>query len=96
LPPEELTEVQSAENRHLLALAAGRHPQTADVHFVTGDGSIYELPLTTQQQHSVPLGVAVTPIDYGHTLAFATPKGYEVDIEWAIKFATVLARPDHT
>lgn len=99
LPDDELEEARTAENRHGLILAAGRHPNGEDIVFLTGAGDLIELNIW---QHGLP-PVDVKPIDFGQSLAFTVKTGsYEVPNTWAIEngnrilFLGAMAQPGGT
>lgn len=86
LPADELTQARTAGQRAQMALAAGRHPRTGDLVFITGIGEIVEVHL---DQLRVPETTEMYPIDCGHTIRVVLKDTdafdpIEVATDWAI------------
>lgn len=89
LPREELVEVARASQRDQMIVAAGRHPETGDVVFMTATGKLMTLD---SEKFESPNGKAV-PIDCGRMIGIETEKGYyEIAVDWAIDNSTYIAQ----
>ena len=78
----ELAEACKAENRAELIVAAGRHPGSGDLVFLTGVGELLEVDLN---QFDCPATYDMFPIDHGNTIRIELVEfeGIEVDAGWA-------------
>lgn len=86
LPVEELIEAKRAAQRDEMIIAAGRHPE-GDIVVLTADGRLMELK---KGHEGIPEG-AVLPMDFGHTVAIETHRGYhEMAAGWVIDNARLL------
>ena len=87
LPQEELNEVRKADNRDKLAVAAGRHPETGDLVFLTGAGELYEVHFNEFIPDRRIVTESMFPIDHGNTIRIELQEleGIEVDIAWAMR-----------
>lgn len=88
LPPDELEEARTAENRDGLILAAGRHP-SGDIVFLTGAGELLELDC---RLNHVPESGRAFPIDFGQMLRFEAGNGHVMEVTnlWSIANARQL------
>jgi hypothetical protein len=90
LPREELEEAKRAAQRNQMVLAVGRHPASGDIVLLTGGGTLMEL---SKGHDGIPDG-PVMPIDFGHTVAIDTGKGYyEMAADWVIHNARTIIKP---
>jgi hypothetical protein len=89
LPAEELEEARSADNRDKLVLAAGRHPESGDLVFLTGAGELMEVNL---EQFQVPPTFLMFPIDHAQTIRIELVdfEGIEVAADWAMRVGKLL------
>ncbi len=85
LPQDEIDEARTAENRDGLILAAGRHPGSGDIVFLTGDGQLREIKRSRLRKEQVPAGEAM-PVDFGQTIKVedGSSQGFEMSNLWAI------------
>jgi len=80
----ELGEACKAENRDKLVVAAGRHPGTGDLVFLTGVGELMEVDL---KQFDCPATYDMFPIDHGNSIRIELVEfeGIEVAVDWAYR-----------
>jgi hypothetical protein len=89
LPEEELKEARTSDNRDKLVLAAGRHPESGDLVFLTGIGELMEVDL---EQFQVPATDAMWPINGGRGIRIELRdfEGIDVDADWAMRVGKLL------
>jgi len=95
LPLDEYLEASSAKNRGELVLAAGRHPESGDIVFLTGYGELKELKVGEQDDpeamsFDIPSG-RTKPTDFGQTICVDLEEGtYEIAADWALDNSIML------
>lgn len=92
LAEDELKNALVAENRDKLVLAAGRHPSTGDLVFLTGAGELMEVNFNKFVPDPRIVPEAMFPIDHGQAIRIELHEleGVEVDVEWAMRVGHLL------
>lgn len=88
LAEPDLSKVKAADDRADLVLAAGRHPTTHEIVFLTGRGELREIDTV---QFNIPEGQA-RPIDGGRAILLELAQYQDIDVssDWAIRVSQLL------
>lgn len=87
LEPGERAEALKAENRPQLIVAAGRHPNSGDLVFITGVGELMEVRFNEFIPDERLVTESMFPIDHGQTIKIVLRdfEDVEVSAEWALR-----------